>query len=135
MSSQSNTERLKRLERLANLLDSRFTVVGIQIGWDSILGLVPGVGDVATAAPTAFAVVEGARMGARKRVLGRMVLNGAVDLFIGGIPILGDVFDLFFKSHRRNVALLSAEIEGQDVKAAEGKSELLRRGESGSAWH
>ncbi len=50
-------------------------------------------------------------MGARKRVLGRMALNTGIDTVLGGIPLLGDAFDLFFKSHRRNVALLRRELD------------------------
>jgi hypothetical protein len=105
--------RFDRLESLSRTLDTRFRVpvLGLRVGWDSILGLVPGVGDLATAVPGTLMIVEAARMGARKRVLTRMGVNTGVDVLIGGIPLLGDAFDLFFKSHRRNVALLRSELE------------------------
>ncbi|MEQ8255714.1 MAG: DUF4112 domain-containing protein [Roseovarius confluentis] len=119
MTDSDRTARLARLDRLANTLDSKFRIplLGIPVGWDSILGLIPGVGDLVTLGPGAWIIVEGHRMGARKRVLGRMALNTGVDTVIGGIPLIGDAFDLFFKSHRRNVALLRRDL---DVPSAAG---------------
>lgn len=119
MTDSDHTARLARLDRLANTLDSKFRIplLGIPVGWDSILGLIPGVGDLITLGPGAWIIVEGHRMGARKRVLGRMALNTGVDTVIGGIPLIGDAFDLFFKSHRRNVALLRRDL---DVPSAAG---------------
>ncbi len=119
MTDSDHTARLARLDRLANTLDSKFRIplLGIPVGWDSILGLIPGVGDLVTLGPGAWIIVEGHRMGARKRVLGRMALNTGVDTVIGGIPLIGDAFDLFFKSHRRNVALLRRDL---DVPSAAG---------------
>jgi hypothetical protein len=104
------------MERMANALDTRFRLLGIRFGWDSILGLIPGLGDVATAIPGAVMIAEAARMGARKRVLARMAFNTGIDMVIGGIPLIGDAFDVVFKSHRRNIALLSAEIDKQTRK-------------------
>ncbi|WP_103762817.1 DUF4112 domain-containing protein [Roseovarius confluentis] len=119
MTDSDHTARLARLDRLANTLDSKFRIplLGIPVGWDSILGLIPGVGDLVPLGPGAWIIVEGHRMGARKRVLGRMALNTGVDTVIGGIPLIGDAFDLFFKSHRRNVALLRRDL---DVPSAAG---------------
>ncbi|WP_425038152.1 DUF4112 domain-containing protein [Primorskyibacter sp. S187A] len=104
--------RLDRLERMANQLDSRFRFPGtnIRFGWDSVLGLVPGLGDIVTAGPAAWLILEGWRMGARKRALARMGLNAALDFTIGGIPVLGDLFDVAFKANRRNLALLKADL-------------------------
>ena len=103
--------RLARLERIASTLDARFRLPGTQLrfGWDSIVGLVPGIGDLVTSVPAAYMIYEGARMGARKRTIARMTANSAIDLVVGGIPLLGDAFDLLFKSHKRNAALLTQE--------------------------
>lgn len=103
--------RIARLDRMARTMDSRFRIPGtnLRFGWDSILGLIPGAGDLITVVPSAYMIYEGARMGARKSVLARMGANSAIDLVVGGIPLAGDVFDLFFKSHRRNAALLNDE--------------------------
>ncbi|MEM9755270.1 MAG: DUF4112 domain-containing protein [Pseudomonadota bacterium] len=102
--------RLARLDRLADQLDTRFRLFGIRFGWDSILGLIPGIGDVATAAPGVYIIAEAARMGAGRRTLARMGLNTAADFVIGGVPVLGDLFDVAFKANRRNIALLKSEM-------------------------
>lgn len=104
--------RVERAEQLSKTLDSRFRLpgLGIRLGWDSILGLVPGIGDVITAAPSVLMISDAARIGARKRAMVRMGINTGVDMVLGGIPLLGDVFDVFFKSHRRNAAILRAEL-------------------------
>jgi len=110
--SAARERRIARLDRMANTLDSRFRlpIPGVRFGWDSILGLIPGVGDVVTAGPGAMMIYEGARMGVPRSVLLRMGLNTGVDMVIGAIPLIGDAFDVYFKSHRRNMALLKREV-------------------------
>ncbi|MFP7672810.1 DUF4112 domain-containing protein [Marivita sp. S0852] len=105
-------QKIARLDRLADRLDTRFRIpgTGLRYGWDSILGLVPGIGDLATSGPAAYVVFEAWRMGARKRTLVRMAANSGIDLVIGGVPLFGDMFDLFFKANRRNLALLKSDI-------------------------
>ncbi|MGP1356332.1 DUF4112 domain-containing protein [Roseicyclus sp.] len=102
--------RLARLDRLADMLDSRFSILGIRFGWDGILGLVPGLGDAVTLASGGYMMMEGARLGARRSVLARMAANAGLDFFVGSVPILGDVFDVAFKANRRNIALLRREM-------------------------
>lgn len=102
--------RIARLDRMADALDARFRVFGFPVGWDSILGLIPGVGDVVTAGPGVAMIYEGYRMGARKRSMARMAANTGIDMVLGGIPLLGDAFDLVFKSHRRNMSILKHEL-------------------------
>ena len=77
-----------------------------RIGLDGVVGLVPVVGDVLTAAVAFYPLAEGWRHGVPKRVLARMLGNLGLDVTIGAIPILGDLFDMRFKSNRRNVELL-----------------------------
>ncbi|MGR3513535.1 MAG: DUF4112 domain-containing protein [Paracoccaceae bacterium] len=119
MTTEDRMKRIARLQNLADALDSRFSVFGIPVGWDSLLGLVPGLGALVTTVPTGLMVIEGIRLGARKRTAVRMAWNGWLDVTIGAVPIFGDVFDLFFKSHQRNVALLRDEFErtqtGDDI--------------------
>lgn len=114
--------RIARLDRLADQLDSRFSLFGIRFGWDSILGLIPGVGDAATALPGAYMIHQGYRMGARKRVLARMGVNTGIDMLIGGIPLVGDLFDVAFKANRRNIALLKKEVSFIDTTEKEDAS-------------
>jgi hypothetical protein len=100
---------LQKFERWSEALDSKFSLFGLPIGWDSILGLVPGVGDAATVVPAAIMINAGYRNGIRKRALGWMVWNTGLDLTLGSIPLVGDLFDVAFKSHKKNVAVLRDE--------------------------
>ena len=105
--------RLQRLERMAHRMDTaiRIPVIGLRVGYDSIIGLIPGVGDLLTLAPSAWIIVEAKRMGAESHVIGRMIANTATDALVGMIPVLGDLFDASFKSNRRNVAILRDHLE------------------------
>ncbi|MFW5654132.1 MAG: DUF4112 domain-containing protein [Roseicyclus sp.] len=107
--------RLARLDRLADQLDARFKLFGIRFGWDGILGLIPGIGDLATTLPGVYIIAEAARMGARRHVLARMGLNTAADFVVGGVPLVGDIFDIAFKSNRRNIALLKREMARREI--------------------
>lgn len=96
------------LRRLARLLDAAVTIpgTGITIGLDAILGLIPGAGDLVGSALSGYIVIAAAKLGAPKSLLARMLANLALDSLVGSVPILGDVFDVFFRANLRNVALL-----------------------------
>lgn len=106
---------LDRLDDLADLLDSRFRipVIDVRFGLDAILGLVPGIGDLAALAPSAYLVWKAREMGVRRGVIGRMALNAGLDFAVGSVPVLGSIWDVFFKANRRNIALLRAEVAGR----------------------
>lgn len=72
---------------------------------DGLLGLIPGVGDVTTGLASVFIIMTAARMGVPRAVLTRMIMNVAIDTAVGVVPLVGDVFDMAFKSNQRNVAL------------------------------
>ena len=93
---------------VANLLDRRFTIPGtsIRIGLDPIVGLIPGVGDTIASLAGTFILFLAAQAQLPKIVLVRMSLNIALNGMIGAIPILGDLFSVWFKSNVRNVELL-----------------------------
>jgi hypothetical protein len=103
-----DTERvLRRLETLGSLLDSRFRLPGgFRFGLDPLIGLVPGLGDAASAIIALYIVLEAWRLGASRGTLARMLLNVGLDLAVGVIPVVGDAADFVFKSNRRNLALL-----------------------------
>ena len=105
-------DEIEKLDRLSTLLDSRFRIPGtpIRFGWDSILGLVPGAGDLASLGPSAYLIYKGYQLGARKRTILRMSANTGLDFVVGAVPLLGDVFDLVFKANNRNFALLRKEL-------------------------
>ncbi|MEO8903423.1 MAG: DUF4112 domain-containing protein [Polyangiaceae bacterium] len=94
---------------LARILDDAFRVPGtrVAIGLDAILGFfLPTIGDAATGLCSLALLVLGFQMGMPRVVLLRMVFNIALDTLLGSVPILGDVFDLFWRSNRRNLELL-----------------------------
>ena len=113
---------IRRLEMLANLLDAQFGIPGTRLsfGLDSLLGLIPGVGDAITAVPAAYIIHRAERLGVPGPVLARMVVNLLADALIGSIPLVGDVFDLAFKANRRNVALMKAHLEREGWTDIEG---------------
>ncbi|MGC1504997.1 MAG: DUF4112 domain-containing protein [Sulfitobacter sp.] len=103
---------LARLRKLAQRMDSAFRVpgLGIRVGWDSVLGFVPVVGDALTLMPSVFILRESLRMGASKSVMAQMGVNVGIDLAIGAIPLVGDVFDIGWRSNTRNVDLLHSHL-------------------------
>src|SRR2546423_9840582 len=103
---------LRRARALARALDTALGIPGtpIRIGLDAILGLVPGGGDIAAAVLSGYIVLIAVRRDVPAPVLWRMLGNIGVDTVIGSIPILGDVFDVVYKSNVKNVALLERYI-------------------------
>lgn len=109
MAKQTDSQRdLKHLDYLAKLLDAQFRIPGtnIRFGLDSLIGLIPGVGDLSTFAVSAFMLSVMARNGASGYVLARMVLNVVIDTLLGMIPLIGDIFDIAFKANMRNMRLM-----------------------------
>jgi hypothetical protein len=101
---------LEVAERLALWMDKRYV--------DPLLGFVlPGVGDLISAGLGVYPVVLAWRRGAPHSLLARMLLNLAVDAATGAVPVLGDIWDFFFKAHSRNLALLRARSEGRQVRS------------------
>ncbi|GAB3847405.1 hypothetical protein GCM10028822_08780 [Hymenobacter terrigena] len=107
-SSFDADERLRWVERVARLMDSQFQLPGtrFRFGLDPLLGLVPVVGDLSTTVVSVALLMTMFRHGASGAVVVRMALNILIDTVVGGIPILGNVFDFAYKSNERNVALL-----------------------------
>ena len=106
--------RLERLRRLGYLLDNSIPIPGTRwrVGWESIIGLVPGLGDLVGGGFSAWIILQAARLGAPPPLLARMGWNLLVDTAVGSIPLLGDVFDAGFKANLRNLALLERHVKG-----------------------
>jgi hypothetical protein len=85
----------------------------IRFGADSVLGLVPVVGDASGALVGLYIVNEARRLGMPTGKLVQMLGNLAADTVVGSVPLVGDVFDLFFKSHRRNMQLILDHFESE----------------------
>ena len=103
---------LARARALTRLLDSAARVPGtsFRFGLDPVLGLIPGLGDVAGAALSGYVVILASRLGAPKSVIVRMLGNVAIDTVAGAMPIVGDLFDAGWKSNTRNLALLERHV-------------------------
>ncbi len=99
---------LKDVEKLAKLMDSRFTIPGtnIRFGLDSLIGLVPGVGDLSTFAVSGYMLWIMANNGGSGFLLARMTVNILIDAIVGSVPLLGDIFDVAFKANMRNLRLM-----------------------------
>lgn len=100
--------RLARLKRLARLMDSEFALpgVGFRFGLDPLIGVVPIAGDVVSAGVSAFIVWEAHKFRLPRAVILQLSLNVIIDLAIGEIPALGDIFDFAFKANDRNIRLI-----------------------------
>jgi hypothetical protein len=99
---------LETLRRAAWALDSMFQVPGINVrfGLDAIVGLIPGVGDLATPLFSIYLLVQAFRMRVPKIVLARMLMIVGIDAVVGLVPVLGDLFDIGWKANMRNLALV-----------------------------
>jgi hypothetical protein len=104
--SHDAARRLRRIERLAWVLDRSIPLGKWRIGLDPILGLMPGFGDWMGAALSLYVLYESARLGVRGAVLGRMTGNILVETIIGAVPVVGDLFDFAWRANTRNIALL-----------------------------
>lgn len=103
---------MQRLRALSRLLDSAIAIPGTRyrIGLDPILGLLPGGGDTAGMLMSLYIVLEAARLGASRSVLGQMAFNILLETLVGTVPVLGDVFDATWKSNVRNIQLLEEHL-------------------------
>lgn len=114
---------LKWIERFSKTLDSRFTVPGtkIRFGVDPILSLFPVIGDLITFLLSGILIYTMHQHGASRNVVIKMVLNSTLDAIIGAIPLVGTVFDVFYRSNDRNVRLLKEHyFEGKHQGSGNG---------------
>jgi len=104
----STPPELKGLDNFSTLLDSQFRIPGTntRFGVDFIIGLIPYVGDLISFLFSGGLVLTMAKHGASGQVLAKMLFNIVLDTVVGSVPLFGDIFDLYFKSNRRNYNLL-----------------------------
>jgi hypothetical protein len=102
----------ERLIVLTRLLDSAVEVPGLRtrVGLDALLGLLPGVGDLISGALGLYLVAEARQLGASRWLQARMIGNLLIDTAVGAVPVAGDLFDVYFKAHVRNLKLLQKEL-------------------------
>jgi hypothetical protein len=105
--------RMRRVRILAKLLDESIGIPGTRwkIGFDPIVGLIPGIGDAIGAVLSSYIILEAARLEVPAFTLARMLLNVGIDTVLGAVPGVGDVFDAAWKSNTMNVALLDRHLD------------------------
>lgn len=122
-------EQLERAKRrilaMEEFLEGRFVIplTKQKIGWDVLLGLVPGVGDVATFVLGAYIIWEARRFKMRTWDYFRMASNIGIDLLVGFVPVVGDLLDIAWRSNTRNVKILRKHIETLALPASPSETE------------
>jgi len=111
------------LQRLSWLMDDLIRIPGLgwSFGLDALVGLIPGFGDTATSLASFYILASAVRYGVPKVTLLRMGMNIGIDYVVGSFPLVGDLFDAWWKSNQRNVALLSERATVSATEARKGK--------------
>jgi len=106
--AQSRRAAIDRLDMLATVFDTAFMLPGtkVRFGVESLLRLIPGVGDIAASALSCYLVYEAYKLDVPRTLLARMIANVVLEGAVGAVPFAGDAFDVMFRANRRNVALL-----------------------------
>lgn len=112
----------------ATLMDQRFTIPGtrFRFGIDSLIGLIPGAGDWLGGFMALYFPMQAVFRDLPSSVVARMFFNILLDIFIGAIPLLGDLFDFVWKANVKNARLLEEYV--RDPKETEKKSRWLNWG-------
>lgn len=104
---------------IRKVMDEAVSVPGtkVKLGLDAVLGLIPGVGDVSSAAIGAYMLHAAARLGVPTIVMVRMLVNLFIDAVIGIIPIVGDYLDVLYRANSKNAALVLQAVENRETTA------------------
>ena len=104
---------LQRLKHLAIWLDDRIPIPGTnqRIGLDGIIGFIPIIGDVFTSVTALYILRVAWKLGVPMKILIKMIWNLGLDFFLGAVPLVGDLCDIYFKSNLKNVRLLIEYLE------------------------
>ena len=124
-----DADRLRRLRRLAWLIDGAFGLPGtrFRFGLNSIVGLLPVGGDTILGAISLYIIYEAAQLGVPAPLLARMVGNVAIEVIGGSVPILGDLFDMALKANLRNLAIIEQHVESKMLGETFGEMGPMRR--------
>ena len=103
----------KRIEAMEHLLERSMVVPGTNypIGLDTIIGFVPVVGDIVTAVMGAYIVWEAKNLGLPRWKLWRMIGNIAIDGAVGAVPVVGDAFDVVYRSNTKNLRIVKKHLD------------------------
>ncbi|MQX52604.1 DUF4112 domain-containing protein [Alcanivorax sp. PA15-N-34] len=115
VSEEKQRAALARLDKFSRFTDSSIGIpfTKFRFGAEALIGLIPGIGDVAGLALSSYVLIEAQRAGASNKVKLRMVRNMLIDFAGGLLPVVGDAFDAIYKANTRNTALLRRYLEEQ----------------------
>ena len=109
------------VERVSTLMDSKFNIAGFRFGLDPLLNFFPFIGQGISFATAVLLVLVMYRNGVSSKAAVKMLLNVMIDAVIGAIPLIGNVFDFFFKANKKNVKILKEHYyEGKHQGSAKG---------------
>lgn len=142
MNTAERLATLNRIRRLSRLMDTAIRIpgIGFRIGIDPIIGLIPGAGDLVSTAFSAYIIFLAARFNIPRQDLARMILNISLEAVVGAVPLVGDLFDAFYKSNIRNLTILEQhlmavepELEVADALSDLGNHGAMARGVAGDS--
>lgn len=121
---------VKRMQNVAYVLDEGIRVPGIdyRIGIDPLLGILPGAGDVLTGGVSLYIVIEAARLDVSDTTLLKMMANIFLDVVVGTIPVVGDVFDIVWKANKRNFKIVLEDLTTDSDRSIRSSDERTRIG-------
>src|SRR5580698_7443790 len=102
----------EHLDMLSHLLDDWFRIPGtsIRFGLDGIVGFIPGIGDAIGGIASCIIIIAAWMRGVAYVTLARMLANWGIEVLLGAVPVLGNLFDIGWKANRRNYALLTGSL-------------------------
>lgn len=110
--AENENDTRTEVRKIAEYLDSKYTLpFGWKVGWDGILGLIPGIGDLLTNAFSFYIIYKAAVIGCPPSIILRMGLNVLIDNVLDAIPLIGNIFDFMWKANIKNVALMDRYLE------------------------
>lgn len=104
---------LNQIRKLSRLMDASIHIpgTGFRFGLDPIIGLIPGAGDLIATAISTYIILMAVRFRLPQTVIGWMIFNVVLEAVVGSVPLIGDLFDAFYKSNIRNLALLEKHLQ------------------------
>jgi len=112
------------VDLLARLMDNMFEIpgTGIRFGLDALIGLIPGLGDTLTSLVSLYILKVASSRGVPRVVLARMSFNIGIDYLLGSLPVVGDIFDVYWKANIKNVELLQRHALASPSQARRGRA-------------
>lgn len=110
---------LAHLKALAMLMDNLIEVPGLRVkaGLDALLGLIPGLGDLISSLISLYIIQAASQQGVPRVTMARMGANVLIDMALGAVPFVGDIFDIYYKANEKNLLLLQQHVQSTPKEA------------------